>query len=146
MIVCGRGDTAQHSDRSPASQQASQSFARLGAEAGRSIAPLLIPSHSQFIFICGVEEEERIVHLDGARPHPRTAFRLMERDIRKNVRECVRSSEKVRLDLRVRAVRVRACLGVRAAVRGLWKMKHQGGRRVDTVLSLGFDCSLCSHR
>lgn len=57
----------------------------------------------------------------------------METDIRKNVRQCVRSSEKVWLNQRVRA-----CLGVRAVRFFLCvcvEMKHQGGRRMD-LLSL----------
>lgn len=100
MIVCGRGDTA-----TAARPQSSQSVSRsLGAEASHQASH---PSRCQLIFWGG----GRIIHLDGTLPHPTTPLRLMETDIRKNVRECVRSSEKVRLDV---CVCVCVCLGVRA--------------------------------
>lgn len=105
------------------SQQASHSLARCW-----SIVPLL--SESFPIHFFGGGRGRGTINLDGARPHPRTAFRLMETYICKNVRECVRSSEKVRLDLRVRA-----CVFGCESCQGPWKMKHHAGRRVD-VLSL----------
>lgn len=116
----GGATQPQQPDRSPVSQSVSRS---LGAEASHQASH---PSHCQLIFWGG----GRIIHLDGTLPHPTTPLRLMETDIRKNVRECVRSSEKVRLD-------VCACVCVFGceSCQGFWKMKHQAGRRGD-VLSL----------
>lgn len=73
MVLCGRGDTSLTA--------VSQSFSRW-------VLKLTGASPKSLIFVGG------IIHLDATLLHDPSCLLLMETDIRKNVRECVRSFEK----------------------------------------------------